>query len=73
MSGAIPPGAPSTSRLAVWAKGKEMRFYANGEYLFTVSDRSLASGNLGVFIRSAGEDDVTVSFSDLIIRQPDDN
>jgi hypothetical protein len=73
MSGAIPPGAPSTSRLAVWAKGKEMRFYANGEYLFTVSDRSLASGNLGVFVRSAGEDDLTVSFSDLIIRQPDDN
>lgn len=70
MSGAIPPGAPSISRLAVWAKGKEMRFYANGEYLFTVSDPSLTSGNLGVFIRSAGEDDMTVSFSDLVIRQP---
>lgn len=70
MSGAIPPGAPSISRLGVWVKGREMRFYANGEYLFTVSDPSLTSGNLGVFIRSAGEDDMTVSFSDLVIRHP---
>ena len=69
MSGAVPPGAPSSSRLAVWAKGREMRFYANGEYLFTVSDPSLTSGKLGVFIRSAGENDLTVSFSDLIISQ----
>jgi hypothetical protein len=72
MSGAIPPGAPSTSRLAVWAKGREMLFFANGEYLFTVSDRSFASGKLGVFISSAGEDDLTVSFSDLVVRQTGD-
>jgi hypothetical protein len=72
MSGAIPPGAPSTSRLAVWAKGREMLFFANGEYLFTVSDRSFVSGKLGVFISSAGEDDLTVSFSDLVVRQTGD-
>lgn len=71
-SGAIPPGAPSTSRLAVWAKGREMRFYANGEFLFAVSDPSLRSGSLGVFIRSNGENDVTVNFSDLIVREPGD-
>jgi hypothetical protein len=69
-SGAVPPGAPSSSRLAVWAKGREMRFYANGEYLFTVSDPSLRNGGLGVFARSNGENDLTVSFSDLVVRQP---
>lgn len=66
-SGSVPPGAPSSSRLAVWANGKEMRFFVNDEYQFTVSDPLLPAGNLGVFARSAGELDVTVSFTDLIV------
>lgn len=65
LSGAVPPGAPSSSRLGVWASGKEMRFYVNGEFQFSVSDAALPRGGLGVFIRSAGETAVTVSFSDL--------
>ena len=69
-SGAVPPGAPSTSRLGVWAKGKELRFYVNGEYQFTINDPSLMSGGLGVFIRSNGEDALTVSFSDLQVYAP---
>lgn len=69
ISGAIPPGAPSISRLAVWARGKEIRFFVNEEYLFTIQDPSLGSGTIGVFIRSGGENDLTVSFSDLVVRQ----
>jgi hypothetical protein len=68
LSGSVPPGAPSTSRLAVWAVGREMRFFVNDQYQFTVSDPLLPSGNLGVFARSGGEMDVTVSFTDLIVR-----
>jgi len=64
-SGAVPPGAPSQTRMAVWARGREMRFYANGQYLFSVNDPSLPSGGLGVFARAAGEDMVSVSFSRL--------
>ena len=71
-SGAVPPGAPSASRLAVLAKGREMQFFANDQYLFTVSDPSIPSGSLGVFARSAGEDDLTVSFSDLVIQEAGD-
>jgi hypothetical protein len=66
-SGSVPPGAPSSSRLAVWASGKEMRFFVNNDYQFTVSDPLLPEGNLGVFARSAGQLDVTVSFTDLIV------
>ena len=66
-SGAVPPGAPSLSRMAVWAQGKEMRFYANGQFLFGVNDPSLPSGGLGVFVRASGEDMVSVSFSGLEI------
>jgi len=70
LSGAVPPGAPSISRLAVWAVGKEMRFYANGEYLFTVIDPTIPMGYIGVFVRAATEDMVSVSFSDLKVYKP---
>jgi hypothetical protein len=63
--GAVPPGAPSRSRLGVWALGREMRFYANGEYLFSVSDPSLPAGSLALYARAAGEEMLTVNFSEL--------
>lgn len=65
MHGSIPPGAPSETRLAVWVYGKEMRFFADDEYLFTIFDQTLNQGSIGVFSRAKGEDDVTISFSDL--------
>ena len=68
-SGAVPPGAPSTSRLGVWALGKELRFYANGQLLFTTSDPVLGIGGLGVYARANGEDSVTIDFSDLDVYQ----
>ena len=68
-SGAVPPGAPITSRLGVWLLGDEMRFFVNDQYQFTVNDPLLTSGNLGFFARSAGETAVTVNFSDLVVRQ----
>jgi hypothetical protein len=65
MNWAIPPGAPSASRLGVWALGKELHFYANEVYLFSVRDPVLLAGGLGVFVRAAGEEAVTVNFSKL--------
>jgi hypothetical protein len=70
MSGAVPLGAPSSSILAVHAIGKELKFYVNGEYQFTVRDPILLEGGIGVFARSAGEGPVTVNFSDLKVYQP---
>ncbi len=69
MSSAVPRGAPSFSRLGVYAVGKELRFYINGEYQFTVRDPTLLSGSIGVFARSAGENPVTVNFSNLMVYQ----
>jgi len=68
-SGAAPPGAPSRARLGVWAFGREMRFYINGEFQFSVNDPILLSGGLGVFVRASGDDSVSVSFSDLAVYQ----
>jgi hypothetical protein len=65
----VPNGAPSSSRLGVWALGNEMHFFVNDEFQFSVSDRIHPSGFLGVFARSTGENAVTVSFSDLVVHQ----
>jgi hypothetical protein len=67
MSGAVPPGAPSMSRLGVWASGSEMRFFVNDRYQFTVRDPMLTSGGIGVFARSTVDWPVTVNFSDLAV------
>jgi hypothetical protein len=65
VSASVPRGAPSSSRLGVWAVGRELRFFINDEFQFAVSDSYHTSGILGVFARSAGENAVTVSFSEL--------
>jgi hypothetical protein len=67
LSGAVPPGGPSTSRLGVWVVGNEMRFFANDEYLFTVEDGLLSTGTVGVFARSASDEALTVNFQDLTV------
>ena len=64
-SGAVPPGAPSSSRLAIWASGKNIIVFVNDQYQFTISDPSLMSGSIGLFIRSSDHTSLSVSFSDL--------
>jgi len=71
LSGDAPRGSPSKVRIAVWAAGREMRFFLNGLYQFTINDATLRSGTLGVFVRAAGDTPVTVLFSDLVVREVD--
>jgi len=66
-SGAVPPGAPSSSRIGVYAVGKDMSFYVNGQYQFSIEDPQLSSGNIGVFARSTNNKAVTVNFSQLVV------
>lgn len=61
----IPPGGPSLVRLSVWASGDAMRFFINDNQLFEGRDPKLRAGNLGVFIRSASDETLTVNFSQL--------
>jgi hypothetical protein len=67
LSGSVPPGAPSSSRLGISAEGEKMSFFVNGQYQFTIHDPLLASGGVGVFARSTNNTAVTVNFSDLIV------
>jgi hypothetical protein len=68
LSGDVPPGAPSISRLGAWLSGDEMRFFVNGQHQFTVTDPLLSRGRIGIFARSTGANAVTVNFSNLVIR-----
>jgi hypothetical protein len=53
----------------VWANGEDIRFFINGEYLFSISDTVLLEGALGAFVRTAGDEPMSVNFSDLVIRE----
>jgi len=66
-SAAVPPAAPGSVRIGVWAWGDEMRFYIDGQYQFTIDDPTLPSGVLGVFARSRDNAALTVNFTDLRI------
>jgi hypothetical protein len=68
-----PRGGPSEVTIAVWAVGREMRFFLNGHYQFTANDPVMPNGTLGVFVRASDDSPITISFSDLIVRAVNPN
>jgi len=60
---------PSVSKIEVLALRNEIRVFINGDPQFTIVDQGLSLGSFGVFARSVGETAVTISFSDLIVRE----
>lgn len=68
MRAGVIPGAPVSIKLEIWALGKEMRFFVNDSFVFSVSDPIFPSGQIGVFARSGGENAMTVNFSNMVIR-----
>ncbi|KAA3642204.1 MAG: hypothetical protein DWQ07_24520 [Chloroflexi bacterium] len=69
--GIIPQTAPSSVRLGVWASGQELRFFVGEHFLFTVQDTVFFQGGLGLFVRTAESEAITVTFSDLLVREID--
>jgi hypothetical protein len=68
-SASVPAGAPSVSRIAVLAQGDQLYLFVNGTLQTNVSDFQLQVGSYGIFARSTSDSAVTVSFSDLVIRE----
>ena len=69
ISSSVPSAAPSEVRLGVWAVGEEFRLYINDVFQFSVTNKEISEGTFGVFARSKGDTAVTVSFSDLTVRE----
>lgn len=64
-SGQVPPGSPALLRIGVWALRDELRFFINDFYQFSASDTIWRGGGFGFYARSAGENVLTVNFSNL--------
>ncbi len=64
----LPPGAPIEVNIGIWVSGKEMRFFANNAFVFSVSDPVFPEGRIGVFARASGESPVTITFSEMEVR-----
>ncbi len=69
LSGAVPPGAPSTSLIGIAAVGPNMDFFVNGQYQFSIKDPLISAGSVGLFARSANKMAVTVNFSKMVVYQ----
>jgi hypothetical protein len=67
--GPVTPDIGGSTRLGVWAYGRELRFFVNDVYQFSVSDPTFPRGLIGLHARSAGSTAVTINFSNLIIRE----
>jgi len=59
------PLPPGEVRIGIWAVGNEMRLFLNGRYQFSVEDPKFPIGAFGVFARAAGDEPVSVVFSDF--------
>jgi hypothetical protein len=55
----------------VWAVGPEIRLFLNGRYQFGINNTNYPIGTIGVFVNSAGETPVIVSFSRLALQEVD--
>ena len=64
------PGAPTSNRVGILAVKSAIQVYINGALQFTQTDNALAGGRLGVYARSMGDNALTISFTDLVVRQP---
>jgi len=64
------PNSTGTYKLGVWMVRQTLKLYLNELLQFSVVDDSLASGGLGLFARSMGENPVTIGFSNLEVYQP---
>ncbi len=68
-SASVPAGGPRITTLEVLVNGQEMLLYIDGTLQFVVEDADIQVGSLGVYARSRGEKALTVSFSDLVVRE----
>lgn len=66
---AIPVGFPGEIRMGVWALGEEIRFFINDRYFFSIEDRVIGEGALGVYLRAREDNPISVSFSEIEVRE----
>ncbi len=64
----LPTSFPSNSTLGVLVQGSSLRFFVNGNLVYSVEDAIISEGAFGVYARAGGGGPISVNFSDLVIR-----
>ena len=64
-SEAVHQGPGAANRLRVEALGPDLRFYVNGVEVGQTRDASRAEGDVGLFVETQGEGDVTITFDNF--------
>lgn len=64
-SDAVHRGTGAANRLRVEASGSDLAFYVNGVEVGRVQDAALAEGDVGLFVETLGEGNVTVTFDNV--------
>ena len=62
-----PRGAPGEVKISVYASGRDLRFFLNDHFQFTINDQFFAQGGLGLSIRSEAGNPMSISFTELSV------
>jgi hypothetical protein len=62
-----PLGAPGDIQMSVYAAGRDLRFYLEDHFQFSVNDAFFSQGGLGLSIRSDTGNPMTISFDNLSV------
>ncbi len=71
LSGDVPLGSPGEVKLGVWAEGSQFHFFLNDRFQFTAADENYLAGGFGVFAQAGGMTPITITFTNLVVRQVD--
>lgn len=66
---AIKPGAPAENAIMVWMAKDQFHFYVNDQYLFSLTDSSLAEGFYGFYAQSHSNGGGVLSFDDMNVKE----
>ncbi len=66
---AVKPGAPAENSMMIWMAKDQFHFYLNDQYLFSLTDATLADGFYGFFVKSHSNGGGALSFDDLLVRE----
>jgi hypothetical protein len=68
LTNTVIPGLLVDNRLGVLAEQEVLRFFINGEEVFSLRDRTSYAGRIGMVVRSRQGGQTTASFDELIVR-----
>jgi hypothetical protein len=68
-SPAIRFGPGAENKLVVWAQKDQFNFYANDQYLFSLTDSTLAEGFYGFYLRDVTAGTMSLAFTGMVVKE----